>query len=45
MTLDRIVVMSEGRVEEIGSHSELLAKDSSLYKRLWQLQAGGFLKS
>ncbi len=42
--MDRIVVLDGGKVLEEGSHDELLAKDDSLYKKLWTLQAGGFLK-
>ena len=34
-----------GKIIEQGSHKELLAKENSLYKKLWELQAGGFLKS
>jgi len=41
--MDRIVVIDEGKVLEQGSHKELLAKKNSLYRKLWQLQAGGFL--
>ncbi len=36
---DKIVVMKEGRVAEIGSHEQLLARDG-LYARLYSLQAG-----
>lgn len=42
--MDRIVVLEGGSVLEEGSHSELLAKEESLYKKLWTLQAGGFIK-
>jgi ATP-binding cassette, subfamily B, multidrug efflux pump len=36
---DRIVVLHKGRVREIGTHSELMAK-RGLYYRLYQLQFG-----
>ncbi|HEY9584845.1 MAG TPA: ABC transporter ATP-binding protein [Candidatus Paceibacterota bacterium] len=42
--MDRIIVVDNGQIVEEGGHSELLAKDNSLYKRLWSLQAGGFLR-
>ncbi|NNU16280.1 ABC transporter ATP-binding protein/permease [Parvularcula sp. ZS-1/3] len=35
---DRIVVLDQGQVAEIGTHAELLAKDG-LYARLWQQQS------
>jgi len=41
--MDRIVVIDNGKVIEEGSHDDLLAKDKSMYKNLWNLQAGGFL--
>ncbi len=44
MKMDRIIVLRRGEIEEIGSHSELLKKSGGLYKTLWQLQAGGFIK-
>jgi ATP-binding cassette subfamily B multidrug efflux pump len=40
--LDRLVVMDEGRIVEIGSHAELLDRDG-LYASLWRRQSGGFL--
>ncbi|MFA5022362.1 MAG: ABC transporter ATP-binding protein [Patescibacteria group bacterium] len=42
--MDRIVVLDTGGIIEQGTHSELLESDSGLYRRLWQLQAGGFIK-
>ena len=36
---DRVVVMNEGRVVQVGSHEELLT-DEGLYARLWALQRG-----
>jgi hypothetical protein len=41
--MDRIVVVDGGKIIEQGSHSELLQNENSLYKKLWTLQAGGFL--
>lgn len=43
MKLDRIVVINQGQVQEIGSHKQLLKKAKGLYKKLWNLQAGGFI--
>lgn len=36
--MDRIIVIDKGKIIEEGKHSELLKKDKSLYKELWQLQ-------
>jgi ATP-binding cassette subfamily B protein len=41
--MDRIVVIDSGKIIEEGSHAELLEKPESLYRKLWSLQAGGFL--
>jgi ATP-binding cassette, subfamily B, bacterial MsbA len=35
---DRIIVLDAGRIVEIGTHEELLSKDSGLYRRLHALQ-------
>jgi len=44
MRMDRIVVLREGHIEEIGTHQSLLTNPSSLYKKLWDLQVGGFIE-
>ena len=41
--MDRIIVIDNGKIIEQGSHNVLLANEQSLYKKLWSLQAGGFL--
>lgn len=40
--MDRIVVLSEGRIVEAGSHADLLARGGQ-YATLWRHQSGGFL--
>ena len=42
--MDRIIVLENGVVLEQGTHEELVGKEGSLYKKLWELQAGGFIK-
>jgi len=42
--MDRIIVFEKGRIIDEGTHEELLAK-GGLYKQLWNLQAGGFLRA
>ena len=37
LSSDQIIVMENGRVKEIGTHAELLAK-SGYYRRLYDLQ-------
>ena len=40
--MDRIVVLDQGRVAEVGSHAELLSR-GGLYARFWARQSGGFI--
>ena len=40
--LDRLVVMEDGKIVEMGSHQALL-EQGGVYARLWGLQSGGFL--
>jgi len=40
--MDRIAVLDEGRIAEIGTHDELL-EAGGLYARYWARQSGGFL--
>lgn len=44
MKSDRILVIDEGGIEEEGTHAELLQKGTGIYKNLWSIQAGGFIK-
>jgi ATP-binding cassette subfamily B protein len=41
-SMDRIIVMDQGRIVEEGSHGDLLASDG-VYARFWNRQSGGFL--
>ncbi|MFA6420337.1 MAG: ABC transporter ATP-binding protein [archaeon] len=43
MNADKIVVMKKGKIEQVGSHSEL-AKKQGIYSSLWQLQKTGAIK-
>lgn len=42
MHADLIIVLNNGRVEQQGTHDELL-QHGGLYYKLWQLQAGGYI--
>lgn len=42
MNADHIIVLSEGKVAQEGTHDELIAQ-GGLYKQLWELQAGGYI--
>lgn len=43
MQMDRIVVIDDGSVVDTGTHEELLEGDG-IYKKLWEIQAGGFIE-
>jgi len=45
MNMDRLIVMEKGAVVLTGTHDELLAHESNLYKKLWEIQAGGFINT
>ena len=40
--MDRLIVMDQGRIAELGTHEELVALNG-IYAHLWQRQTGGFL--
>jgi len=40
--MDRIIVLEKGKIIEDGVHQKLIKKKGGLYKKLWDLQAGGF---
>lgn len=42
--MDRILVIKDGSIIEEGTHDEMSKRKGSLYAKLWDLQAGGFLK-
>lgn len=44
MKMDRIIVMDKGKIIETGSHKELLVKDKGIYKKLRDIQSGGFIE-
>jgi ABC-type multidrug transport system fused ATPase/permease subunit len=37
---DRIVVIDNGKIADIGTHTELLKDEKSIYKKLYELQFG-----
>jgi ATP-binding cassette subfamily B protein len=43
MRMDRIVVIQNGQIVEEGTHGDLIQQSSGLYRRLWELQVGGYL--
>lgn len=45
MKMDRIIVIEKGKVTEQGSHAQLVRRKNGEYKKLWELQVGGFLET
>lgn len=41
--MDRIVVVESGGIVEQGKHEELINKVDGIYRKLWNIQIGGFL--
>lgn len=42
--MDRIIVINKGNIVEEGTHKKLELKRGGIYRKLWRLQAGGFIK-
>jgi ATP-binding cassette subfamily B protein len=43
--MDRIIVLDDGEIVEMGSHRELLDNPGGIYASFWAHQSGGFLDS
>ena len=43
MNADRIVVLKRGKIIQMGKHNDLIREDGE-YKKLWNLQKGGYIK-
>lgn len=41
--MDRIIAMNDGKIVEEGTHEDLSKLGDGLYKKLWDLQVGGFM--
>lgn len=44
MSTDRVFVIKSGKILEEGSHASLVNENGSLYKKLWDLQVGGYFE-
>ncbi|MFH0838209.1 MAG: ABC transporter ATP-binding protein [Patescibacteria group bacterium] len=42
--MDRIMVLKNGSIIEDGVHADLIHSQSGLYRRLWELQVGGYVE-
>jgi len=43
LKMNRIIVMDQGKVVDAGTHGTLIRK-VGIYKKLWEIQAGGFIE-
>ncbi len=43
-SLDRIVVLEDGKIVEQGTHHQLLGKSHGVYNHLWSRQSGAFME-
>ena len=43
MNADKIVVIANGKIVQLGTHKQLIRKEGQ-YKKLWNLQKGGYIK-
>jgi ATP-binding cassette subfamily B protein len=43
MHADKIVVLKKGKIEQMGTHRQLIKKPGE-YKKLWNLQKGGYIR-
>jgi len=43
-SLDRIVVLQNGKIVEQGRHQDLLANEDGVYHHLWSRQSGAFME-
>lgn len=41
-SMDRIIVIEDGKIIEDDTHDELVGKEGGIYKKLWDIQSGGF---
>jgi ATP-binding cassette subfamily B multidrug efflux pump len=42
MSMDRLIVLDQGQIVEMGTHAELI-QNRGLYAQLWEHQTGGFI--
>jgi ABC-type multidrug transport system fused ATPase/permease subunit len=40
---DRIIVIENGKITEMGKHDELIKARNGVYQKLWDIQVGGFV--